>query len=622
MNQKKWRNYIQSKGLDPKMNRKKFGSILFGTTILVFLVFVIRFVYIVGVGKVGTTLLDKKTQDLYQGSSVVKAKRGTIYDRNGEPIAEDATSYSLYVILDESYVGLYDQKTKKPEILYLEKSKKEAVADLLNVHLKIPKDEAMTAMNPGKNESGNDITQVEFGNKGNQISLETKNKIEEDLKKQDIRGIYFTEHPDRIYKNGIFSPYLVGYVRRADEEDESKGLVGQMGVEQTFNEKLSGTDGKIRYQKDNKQNPLPGSTVVEKEAIDGEDIYLTIDRGMQARMEDLLDEIFEEFEPEDMTATLMEAKTGNILAASQRPAFNPETLEGLDNKGQWQNLLLELPFEPGSTMKVFTVAAAIETGNFNPNATFTSGSIQVDDRKISDHNPDGIGTITYRQALAWSSNVGMVKLQQAMGPNWQDYMHRFKFGEKTNVDLPNEKEGNIQNETTVDRAMTSYGQAMATTPLQMLQGFTALTNEGKMLKPNFISKFVEADGTETKIQPEIVGEPIKASTANQVLDMMTDVVDDPTYGTGKAYALDGYKVAAKTGTAEINEKGNYLKDQYLYSVVQIAPAENPEYIMYVTIRKPPIGKSASEMLSKVSNSLLERALNIDVTNQLVETTEE
>lgn len=622
MNWQKWQKFIRSKGLEPRSNRKKFGSILFGATIVVFFLFILRFTYIIGFGKVGDTSLDIKTQQLYQGSSVVKAKRGSIYDRNGVAIAEDATSYSLYAVLDKTYLGLLDPKTQKQEILYAESKNFDKIADILNKYLKIKKADGLKQLNQKKNTEGFAIKRVEFGKEGKGISLEMKDNMEAEFEKAEIKGVYFDAHPARIYPNGVYSPYLIGYTALADDSDESKGLLGQMGIEKMFNKQLNGQDGEISFQRDSRGNPLPGTINELKEAKDGVSIYTTLDDSLQSLLESSMTESMEKYGAEDITAMLVEAKTGNILAASQRPAFNPETLEGLDKEGaQWQNLLVEQPYEPGSTMKVFTVAAAIETGNFNPNATFLTGKTQVDDKQINDHIREGVGTITYRQALAWSSNVGMVHLQQAMDMKWIDYLNRFGFGKSTNSGLPPaEHDGFIRTDTTVDRAMTAYGQAISVTPFQMIQGFTAIANGGQMMKPNFISKVVKADGTETVTQPEVVGQPITENTAKQVLDMMTDVVEDQEYGTGKTYKLENYRVSAKTGTAEIAEEQGYLLDEYLYSAVQIAPTEDPEYIMYVTMRKPTktAGVQPAVMISEISNTVLERALNIDASNRSVD----
>ena len=159
-----------------------------------------------------------------------------------------------------------------------------------------------------------------------------------------------------------------------------------MGLEAAYDDILKGTDGKIVYQQDNYQNPLPGTVAEETPAKDGQDIYTTLDSRLQSYLETLMDATYEEYKPEDMTAMLVEAKTGEILSMAQRPTFNPETKEGLHDNSTWMNLLVEDHYEPGSTMKLMTTAAAIDEGIFDENETFLSGSIQIGDTTIRDHD--------------------------------------------------------------------------------------------------------------------------------------------------------------------------------------------------------------------------------------------
>ncbi|MFW8052467.1 penicillin-binding transpeptidase domain-containing protein [Vagococcus fluvialis] len=610
---------IESKNLTPAGNRRNVGIILFSASIVIFLLFAVRFIYIIGVGKVGSESLDKKRQDLYQGSSIIKAKRGTIYDRNGLPIAEDATSYSLYAELGKDYIGLNNKK------LYVQKKDHEEIANILNKYAGIEKELTLKQLNKEvkKNENGKYYGSAEFGLKGKNLSLETKTKIEKALKDAGIEGIYFKEHPDRMYPNGKFASYVVGYAQPENKDEEDSKLTGEkgMGLEKAYDDILKGKDGYKYYQKDSKGNELPGSVIVDKEAVDGKDIYTTLDSNLQLRLEEVMDDVFEKSTPDNITAMLMSAKTGEILAASQRPTFDPQTKEGLSgDDAVWQNMLIQTPYEPGSTMKVFTVAAALDSGNLNENETFQSGKIQVYDTTISDWKPEGKGTMTYRQALAWSSNVGMVHLEQKMGTTWQQYLNKFGFGKTTNSGLPYEEVGAINDKNPVDTAMSAFGQAIGVTNFQMMQGFTAIANKGTMLKPQIVKKITDEEGKEKVYGPEEVGNPIKPETADKVLDYMKDTVEDEVYGTGYGvYNIDGVNVSAKTGTAQIFDGGQLLTgpNDYLYSVVQIAPTENPEYIMYVTLKKPTItGEHGdpAKLVSDISNSMLKHAFTVDVTN--------
>lgn len=609
---------IQSKSLSPTENRKRVGFVLLGTTLLVFSIFALRFTYIIGVGKVGKNSLDEKRQALYQGSSVIKAKRGTIYDRNGQAIAEDATSYSLYAELSKDYIGI------KGVELFVHEKDHEKIADILYKHAGVEKSLTMDQLQPKKNKAGKVISYVEFGSKGKNLSLQTKKSIEEELEKNKITGIYFTEHPARMYQNGAFASYLIGYAQVEDSDKKDTVISGEkgMGIEKAYDDILKGKDGKKFFQKDSRGNELPGSVIIDKEAQDGQDIYTTLDSNLQVRLEDAMDGVMAKSAPKDITAMLMDAKTGEVLAASQRPTFDPQTKEGLsEEEGKpdpvWENLLVESPFEPGSTMKVFTIAAAMDTNKLDENESFNSGSIQIGDVRINDWKPEGKGVLNYRQAFSWSSNVGMVLLEDKMGPIWQDYMQRFGFAQSTNSGLPNEKPGYIQDKYPVDRAMTSFGQAVAVTDFQMMQGFTAIANKGTMLQPQYIKKITKEDKTEEVFGPKEIGKPIKPETATRVLDYMSSVVNDPDYGTGHdIYNIPGINVSAKTGTAQISENGQYLNGayDYVYSVVQIAPTEDPQYIMYVTLRQPNITAETGipqQLVAEISNSTLKHAFQVD-----------
>ncbi|WP_206911975.1 penicillin-binding protein 2X [Enterococcus sp. DIV0840] len=602
----KIKNFVKKKNLNPMNNRKKVGIILFATSIGLFFLFAFRLTYIVAVGKVAGVSLPEKTANLYQGSRVVKAKRGAILDRNGEVIAEDATSYSVYAILSETYLG---EENKK---LYAQKKDFQTLAEILDRNTELSKDEVLKYLNDGVNEDGTVKFQVEFGTKGKNITLETRQKIEDDLKKNKVAGLYFEGHPARIYPNGVFASHFIGYTDSADAEDDSKGLVGKMGIEKSYNDILKGQDGKIDYEKDVYGNPLPGTVANEKQAVDGKDIYTTIDSRIQSQLESLLDPVVEEYKPEDMTAMLMKAKTGEILAMSQRPSFNPETKEGLGKDTVWRNILVEDKFEPGSTMKLFTAAAAMQEGKFSPNTTFNypAGGYKLDDRTVNDHDYGAVGPLTFRQAISWSSNVGILTLEQAMDPTgqvWKSYLEKFGFGKSTNSGLAGESAGELPEDNWVDLAMSSFGQAVSVTNFQMMQAYTAIANDGSMLKPQYISKIVDKNTGEEKVtQPEKVGQPvITPQAASDIRTYMIDTVEDPNYGIAyDVYTVPGYHVAAKTGTAQITGENGYMAGltDYTYSVVEMVPADNPEYILYLTMKKPQT--YTREALAKIANPLM------------------
>lgn len=602
----KIRRFMEKKNLNPMNNRKKVGIILFATSIGLFFLFAVRFSYIVIGGHVAGTSLAEKTKQLYQGSEVVKAKRGTIYDRNGVALAEDASSYSIKAILSKTY-------TSGDKKLYVEEKNFDKVAEILHKNLSIDKKDALNILEDGAKK---ELYQVEFGSYGKNISQETKQNIEADMKKEGVAGLYFVDHQARMYPNGVFSSHFIGYA--VPDKDEN-GLVGKLGLESAYNDILSGKDGKIIYQKDNFQNPLPGTVAEEEKAVDGQDIYTTLDSRLQSYLETLMDQVNEEYQPEELTAVLMKAKTGEILAMGQRPTFNPETMEGLTGKDAiWRNFLVQDSYEPGSTMKVFTTAAAIEEGEFNENETFQSGKIQVEDATINDHDFGEKGVLTMRQALSWSSNVGMVILEQRLGGRWYNYLQKLGFGQSTHSGLDDEVNGALPTSNIVDRAMSAYGQAVGVTNFQMMKAFTSIANNGTMIQPRYISKVVDPQtGEERTTQTEVLGQPFSKETTEKVREYMRDVVESENYGSAYGvYSVPGYNVSAKTGTAQIaSDTGGYQTGDtaYLYSIVEMVPSEDPDYVLYLTMKHP---KTYDRMaLAKIANPLMKRAMDFKETEE-------
>ncbi|EME8219312.1 penicillin-binding protein [Enterococcus faecium] len=602
----KIRRFMEKKNLNPMNNRKKVGIILFATSIGLFFLFAVRFSYIVIGGHVAGTSLAEKTKQLYQGSEVVKAKRGTIYDRNGVALAEDASSYSIKAILSKTY-------TSGDKKLYVEEKNFDKIAEILHKNLSIDKKDALNILEDGAKK---ELYQVEFGSYGKNISQETKQNIEADMKKEGVAGLYFVDHQARMYPNGVFSSHFIGYA--VPDKDEN-GLVGKLGLESAYNDILSGKDGKIIYQKDNFQNPLPGTVAEEEKAVDGQDIYTTLDSRLQSYLETLMDQVNEEYQPEELTAVLMKAKTGEILAMGQRPTFNPETMEGLTGKDAiWRNFLVQDSYEPGSTMKVFTTAAAIEEGEFNENETFQSGKIQVEDATINDHDFGEKGVLTMRQALSWSSNVGMVILEQRLGGRWYNYLQELGFGQSTHSGLDDEVNGALPTSNIVDRAMSAYGQAVGVTNFQMMKAFTSIANNGTMIQPRYISKVVDPQtGEERTTQTEVLGQPFSKETTEKVREYMRDVVESENYGSAYGvYSVPGYNVSAKTGTAQIaSDTGGYQTGDtaYLYSIVEMVPSEDPDYVLYLTMKHP---KTYDRMaLAKIANPLMKRAMDFKETEE-------
>ncbi len=591
-------------------NQKIVGIGLFLVFAAFFIVLSLRLFYI-AVGKnVNHNNLVSKTQQLYTQTQTLKARRGSIYDSDGQPIAEDTSTYSMYAILDKGQA----QVGSNNHPLYV--TNKTQVAKVLSKYLPISEKKAYQYLNP----NGHPF-QVQFGSASQNISLMTKKSIDN----QHLNGIHFIQQQARLYPNGVFSSNLIGLASPKKNSDGGTNLVGQIGIEQAFNKYLSGTDGFKAAEYDVRGYLLPGRKQEEKPVKNGDDVYTTLDSRLQILLESEMDSVVSQVHPKSMNAILMDAKTGKIVAASQRPTFNAQTLSGISNA--WTNNLVQGAYEPGSTMKVFTLASAIDSGNFDGQQTYLSGRYSVDGKIVPDWDTAGWGYITYDKGFALSSNVAMAHLEQKMGPKtWKKYLHRFDFLKSTNSGLVGEQTGKMQFQYPIEQADTAFGQGIEVTPMQMMQGLTAISNNGKMMKPYFLSKIVSPNGKIVKkYGPTQIGQPIKASTAQAVRQHMQDVVYK-SYGIGQDYKISGYRVAAKTGTAQVsNGQGSYASgdDSYLYSVAGMVPANNPRYVMFITMGQPTLTglKTPTQLLAEIFKPVMVRALqNTGTTSAKVKVT--
>ena len=550
-------------------------------------------------GKVMAALAEAK----YARESVLKADRGTIVDRNGELIAADTLSYRLIAVLDEK--ASKGSKTPRHVKDY------EKTAEVLADFIPLEKEDILSRL---VEYSENGKYQVEFGKAGRDISHTTYLAIKEELEKENLSGLLFIEDQKRFYPNGIFASYLIGFAMKEEDDDGNISTVGKMGLEKTYDEELTGTDGKVNFQSDYWGFMLPKSEKAVVPAQDGHDIQLTIDKTIQNFVEDAMNRVDKEYSPKKSLVIVANPKTGEILAMSQRPAFHPSTREGLTEN--WLNEALETTIEPGSTLKMFTLAAAIEEKKWDPNAYFKSGQYTIFDKTIRDVNKTGWGTITYLEGFQRSSNVSMAYLLERIGDRtFIDYMRKFGFGEKTGIDLPNETPGIILDTYPAERLTTSYGQGSTVTPIQMVQAATAIANDGVMMKPYVINKITNPNTGEVvkDKKPEEHDSPISASTAKEVREVLATTVTGEK-GTAKKFALDGYTVGGKTGTAEIPKSGGsgYLSGNanYLYSFLGMAPAEDPQLITYVLVQQPklPAGKAGSDPVAELFTSITESSL--------------
>ncbi|MCA1062276.1 penicillin-binding transpeptidase domain-containing protein [Rossellomorea sp. AcN35-11] len=575
------------------------AAILFGIFGLLFFVLMVRFVTIQVTGEAEGKVLASQAAKKYIKSQILEAHRGTIFDGKGEVIAEDTSAYTLVAILDPSITS----DPEKPKHV----TDPHETAKALAPYLDMKESEIYDRLN----QEGR--YQVEFGSSGRDLSHQLMLEIRE----QNIPGITFRKEAKRFYPNGSFASHLIGFAQKSTSDNGESKTVGKMGVEASFDEVLSGKDGSVEYKSDVWGYLLPNADEHVTAPQDGDYIYLTIDKKIQTFLEEAMNEVQKKYKPKKMFAIVSDPKTGKILAMSQRPTFHPDSREGLlDN---WTNFIVEDTYEPGSTMKSFSLAAAVNEGKFNPHELYQSGKYYVENvhNPIRDHNGgEGWGTISYLEGVQRSSNVAFANLLDKMGfETYEQYLQDFGFGRATGVGLPNEASGSILYHYPIEKYTTIFGQGTTVTPLQMIQAQSAIANDGKMMKPYVISKIVDPNSKKVmkETKPEVAGAPITKETAEKTREYLETTVTSEN-GTGTRFAIEGYRVGGKSGSGQIPdpETGKYMsgKENYLFSFMGMAPIEDPELIVYVGVQQPELELTeiGSDPVSDIFRPVMQNSL--------------
>ncbi|AZZ61581.1 penicillin-binding protein [Oenococcus sp. UCMA 16435] len=579
----------------PINRSKRAGMMIFFTISVILLALAIHFVYVSATKTVKGRKLSESELKHFVSNQTIQPKRGEIFDSTGQVLAENTTTYNLYAIVDKSYKS-------NGKALYVVNKKK--TAKLLSKVIDMKESDILKRLDAKKG-----TFQVEFGSAGQNLSISQHDKIVA----AKLPGLKFTTNASRLYPNGVFASQIVGLTaNKTNSKTQSTKMTGIMGIEESMNKYLAGKAGVKTGQQTASGVALTSST--NKKVKEGDNVYLTLNYNLQYQLESLMSHVYKVTKPKAMTAILVNAKTGAILAATQRPTFNASTKKGLSN--MWDNLLVQDPIEPGSTMKVFTLSAAIDTGHWNPTATFKSGELNVGSQKVYDAEDD-MGVLTYREGFARSSNVAFAKTEISMGPTiWRNYINKFRFLKATKTMLPNESAGSIVFNEPIEQADTAFGQGIDVTPMQIVQGLTAVANDGREIRPYLVSKVVNPDTNKVvyKNKKQVLSRTMKKTTAEQVRKDMIDVVNLPD-GTAKTYSLakEGYQIAAKTGTAQIAIDGKYTDnyDESTHSVEVLVPAKHPKFIFYMYLKQPEkfIGGLADTTINTVFHPLILSALN-------------
>jgi len=415
----------------------------------------------------------------------------------------------------------------------------------------------------------------------------------EEIMEKNLPGIGLVKGWSRFYPETDIGGHIIGFVRT----DDIGNGEGAYGIEGAYDELLAGKSGFISAQKDagGRRLMLQGGQV--RQAVNGSDIILTIDRTIQFETCKRLKRAVERFDADGGTVIIMDPNSGAVMAMCSVPDFDPTHFGDVENISVFNNPATFSQYEPGSVFKPVTMAIGIENGSVGPETTYEDKGVEtIDDYDIKNSDELAHGIQTMREVLEKSLNTGTIFVQRQVGINaFREGVNAFGFGEKTGIELTPEGRGNISSlskKAEVYGATASFGQGISVTPIQLVTAFAAIANGGRLLKPFIVEEVIRPDGSHEKTEPTFVGQPISMRTSQIMRGMLVSVVER---GHGNLAAVPGYYVAGKTGTAQVaNAHGpGYLEGATITSFAGFAPADDPAFVMLVKLDRPRAGKWSS-----------------------------
>ena len=552
--------------------RIKIMLLLFGF-ILLMVIFKVFYVQVFDYKK-----LSNLASDLWSRNLPIEASRGKILDRNGIVLADNVTTTSLVLV---------------PNQIKNKKEVTKELAKILNVSYNEMKKHVF------KNTSIERVHPL-----GRRLSYEVADKIEA-LK---FDGVYLLKEAKRYYPYKTLLAHVLGYVGIDNQ--------GLSGLELQYDKYLTGEAGAIKYFSDAKGNKLTLSDVYVKPQ-DGMDLQLTIDINIQKSVERELDNVVNMMNPDMALAVVMNPKTGEVLAMSSRPTFDPNNYKNYSSEVLSRNLPIWASYEPGSTQKIITTAASIEEKviDIYNEHFFDSGGVTVDGARIRCWKAGGHGDQTFLQVLQNSCNPGFVLMGERLGKEKLfSYLDLFGFGQKTGIDLNGEGKGIIfplSRVGNVELATTAFGQGISVTPIQQITAISAVLNGGNLLKPYVLASVLEPETGNVMYQNKktVVRKTISKETSKTMRYALETVV---ALGGGKAAYIDGYRIGGKTGTAQKVKDGAYLVNNYIMSFVGIVPSNDPEAVLYIAIDNP----KNTALLSSYTTTPIARRILLDIIDAL------
>ena len=501
--------------------------------------------------------LQAKNLSQVQVDRKLQSPRGTIYDRNGRPLAMSVVTKSLYA---------------DPKMI---KQSPSEVAELIAPYVTMSKEDIVKSLQED----------TAFVWIDRMMEPEKSKAVAQLIEDKNLEGLNFVEESKRYYPNGNLAAQVLGFVGTDD-----KGLDG---LEMVLDDELKGGIQKELVATDRKGNAIFGSVLSKYLPDKGKSVTLTIDASIQFIAERALDKAMEDTGAKHASVIVMDPKTGEILAMANRPTYDPNHYSQ-GSEEDFKNIAVTNLYEPGSTFKPIIASAALASGKWKLDQVYNDkGSFVANGHVMQNWNGEGYGPVRLIDILKFSINTGMAEIGTTTGADiLSKYVRNYGFGSKTGIELPGEGDGILYNPddmSKLDVATMSIGQGIAVTPLQMVRVFGALSNGGAMMKPHIIKSYSNSQGDVTSTtETSVVGQPVPAETAKIIVDILEKEVSE---GGGTKAMVEGYHFGGKTGTAQKldTKHGGYLDGQYIASFIGFGPVEDPKFVVLVVIDDPQKG---------------------------------
>ena len=501
--------------------------------------------------------LQAKNLSQVQVDRKLQSPRGTIYDRNGRPLAMSVVTKSLYA---------------DPKMI---KQSPSEVAELIEPYVTMSKEDIVKSLQED----------TAFVWIDRMMEPEKSKAVAQLIEDKNLEGLNFVEESKRYYPNGNLAAQVLGFVGTDD-----KGLDG---LEMVLDDELKGGIQKELVATDRKGNAIFGSVLSKYLPDKGKSVTLTIDASIQFIAERALDKAMEDTGAKHASVIVMDPKTGEILAMANRPTYDPNHYSQ-GSEEDFKNIAVTNLYEPGSTFKPIIASAALASGKWKLDQVYNDkGSFAANGHVMQNWNGEGYGPVRLIDILKFSINTGMAEIGTTTGADiLSKYVRNYGFGSKTGIELPGEGDGILYNPddmSKLDVATMSIGQGIAVTPLQMVRAFGALSNGGAMMKPHIIKSYSNSQGDVTSTtETSVVGQPVPAETVKTIVDILEKEVSE---GGGTKAMVEGYHFGGKTGTAQKldTKHGGYLDGQYIASFIGFGPVEDPKFVVLVVIDDPQKG---------------------------------